>query len=119
MMSHESRTYSFETRLPDPKQMMSVSGLDYLRGILAGDYPAAAISATLNFFPTEFEQGRQGNAKLPAIFEMLRNGYFPADLVRLCMCQCHRHRDSKHTKVLSLAVRHSTSSYLGQPNRLP
>ena len=58
-MTHaESRTYSFETRLPDPKQMMSMSGLDYLRGILAGDFPAAPISATLNFGPTELDQGR-------------------------------------------------------------
>jgi uncharacterized protein (TIGR00369 family) len=54
----ETRTYTFETRLPDPSQMMSMSGLDYLRGILAGDFPAAPISATLNFFPAEFEQGR-------------------------------------------------------------
>jgi uncharacterized protein (TIGR00369 family) len=57
-MSHETRTYTFETRLPDPKQMMSMSGLDYLRGILSGDFPAAPISATLGFGPTEFEQGR-------------------------------------------------------------
>jgi uncharacterized protein (TIGR00369 family) len=38
--------------------MQSMSGLDYLRGVLRGDYPAAPISATLNFYPVEFEVGR-------------------------------------------------------------
>jgi uncharacterized protein (TIGR00369 family) len=57
-MTPQSRTYTFETRLPDPKQMMSMSGLDYLRGILSGDFPAAPIAATLNFYPSAFEHGR-------------------------------------------------------------
>jgi uncharacterized protein (TIGR00369 family) len=57
-MSTETRTYSYEARMPDVAKMMSMSGLDYLRGILSGEFPAAPIAATLGFAPTEFEHGR-------------------------------------------------------------
>jgi len=52
------RTYSYESRTFDPKAALALSGLDYLRGILRGDFPAAPIAATLGFAPTEFEPGR-------------------------------------------------------------
>src|SRR6478735_9012535 len=57
-MSTETRTYSYEARQPDVAKMMSMAGLDYLRGILSGEFPAAPIAATLGFAPTEFEHGR-------------------------------------------------------------
>jgi uncharacterized protein (TIGR00369 family) len=57
-MTTETRTYSFEARLPDVAKMMSMSGLDYLRGILSGEFPAAPIAATLGFAPTDFAHGR-------------------------------------------------------------
>jgi uncharacterized protein (TIGR00369 family) len=57
-----TRTYELEARLPDPARMLSMSGLDYLRGVLTGEHPAAPIAATLAFRPTEFGPGR-------AIFE--------------------------------------------------
>lgn len=53
-----TRTYQFDAREPDLAVMQSMSGLDYLRGILRGDYPAAPISGTLNFYPVEFDVGR-------------------------------------------------------------
>lgn len=53
-----TRTYQFEAREPDLAVMQSMAGLDYLRGVLRGDYPAAPISATLNFYPVEFDVGR-------------------------------------------------------------
>lgn len=53
-----SRTYDFEGRLPDPKTMLSMSGLDYLTALLRGEMPAAPIAHTLNFWPTEFGHGR-------------------------------------------------------------
>jgi uncharacterized protein (TIGR00369 family) len=53
-----SRSYDFEARLPDVKAMMSMSGLDYLTGVLRGEMPAAPIAYTLNFWPTEFSHGR-------------------------------------------------------------
>jgi uncharacterized protein (TIGR00369 family) len=67
-MSTETRTYSFEARLPDVAKMMSMSGLEYLRGILSGEFPAAPIAATLGFAPTEFEHGR-------AVFEGVPDRY--------------------------------------------
>ena len=54
----EQRTYEFESRRTDPAQLLGVSGMDYLRGILNGDYPAAPIAATLGFWPAEFSVGR-------------------------------------------------------------
>jgi uncharacterized protein (TIGR00369 family) len=53
-----ARSYEYEARTPDLSVMLSMPGLDYLRGILRGDYPAAPIAATLGFFPVEFEHGR-------------------------------------------------------------
>lgn len=53
-----ARSYEYEARTPDISLMLSMPGLEYLRGILRGDYPAAPISATLNFFPAEFDHGR-------------------------------------------------------------
>jgi len=52
-----ARTYEYDGRRTDPSQMLSMPGLDYLRGILRGDFPAAPIAATLGFRPTEFEHG--------------------------------------------------------------
>jgi uncharacterized protein (TIGR00369 family) len=51
------RTYEFEGRAPDPAQMLAMSGLDYLRGVMRGDFPAAPIAATLGFAPIELEHG--------------------------------------------------------------
>ena len=53
-----TRTYEYESREFDPAVARSLSGMDYLRGILRGDFPAAPIAATLGFLPTEFEPGR-------------------------------------------------------------
>jgi uncharacterized protein (TIGR00369 family) len=52
------RTYDYESRLPNLAVMQSMPGIDYLRGILRGDFPAAPISATLGFYPVEFDHGR-------------------------------------------------------------
>ena len=52
------RSYDYEARRFDPAVALSVSGLDYLRGVLRGDYPAAPIAATLGFTPVEFDHGR-------------------------------------------------------------
>jgi uncharacterized protein (TIGR00369 family) len=57
-VSRETRTYEYDARTADPAVMRSVSGLEYLAGILRGDYPAAPIAATLNIEPVEFERGR-------------------------------------------------------------
>ena len=53
-----TRTYEYEGRRTDVAKMMSMSGLDYLGGILRGDFPAAPIAATLGFRPAEFSFGK-------------------------------------------------------------
>lgn len=56
-MTTTTRTYDYDARTPDLAHMRSLSGLDYLAGILRGDYPAAPIAATLGFTPVEFAHG--------------------------------------------------------------
>ena len=53
-----ARSYEYEARLPEVSLMLSMPGLDYLRGIIRGDYPSAPISATLSFYPVEADFGR-------------------------------------------------------------
>lgn len=67
-MTNPIRTYNYEGRIPDPAVMQSMPGLDYLRGILRGDFPAAPISATLDFYPVEFDHGRAVFEGTPAPF---------------------------------------------------
>jgi uncharacterized protein (TIGR00369 family) len=52
------RTYQYESRVFDPAIAKAMSGLDYLRGLLRGDFPAAPIAATLGFQPVELAEGR-------------------------------------------------------------
>jgi len=53
-----TRTYEYESRPFDPAVARELSGLDYLRGILRGDLPAAPIAATLGFTISEVDHGR-------------------------------------------------------------
>ncbi len=53
-----TRTYDYEGRLPDPASMLKVSGLEYLQGLLRGEFPAAPIASTLGFWQSEFSHGR-------------------------------------------------------------
>jgi uncharacterized protein (TIGR00369 family) len=52
------RTYEYDGRTTDVAQMLAMSGLDYLRGILRGDFPGAPIASTLGFTLAEVEPGR-------------------------------------------------------------
>jgi uncharacterized protein (TIGR00369 family) len=52
------RTYEYDARPLDPARMLSMPGLDYLRGILRGDFPGAPIASTLGFTLAEVERGR-------------------------------------------------------------
>jgi uncharacterized protein (TIGR00369 family) len=53
-----TRTYEYEARTTDVAFMMSMSGLEYLRGIQSGVYPDAPIAATLGFRLAEVDVGR-------------------------------------------------------------
>jgi uncharacterized protein (TIGR00369 family) len=63
-----TRTYDYEARLPDRATMMSMSGLDYLAGVLRGEQPGAAIAHTLNFTLTDVAHGRAVFEGEPARF---------------------------------------------------
>ncbi len=67
-MTRATRTYDYEAREPDLAVMRSMSGLEYLTGILRGDFPAAPIAATLGIEPIDFGPGRAVFAGAPARF---------------------------------------------------
>lgn len=69
-----TRTYDYESRPFDPAVARGVSGLDYLRGILTGDYPAAPIAATLGFTIAEVDHGRAVFTGAPERFVYNPNG---------------------------------------------
>lgn len=43
---------------PDPREVMELSGLDFIRGVRDGRYPAAPIARTVGFEMDEVEEGR-------------------------------------------------------------
>ena len=61
-----TRTYEYEGRPTDVARMLSMPGLDYLRGIISGEQPAAPIAATLGFKPVEVDFGRAVFEGVPA-----------------------------------------------------
>jgi uncharacterized protein (TIGR00369 family) len=58
-----SRVVTWEDPMPAAEAARTMSGLDYLRALVAGDYPAPPISRLLNFRLVEVEEGR-------AVFEV-------------------------------------------------
>ena len=62
------RTYEFDARGTDVAKMMAMSGLDYLRGILRGDFPGAPIASTLGFTLAEVDHGRAVFTGVPERF---------------------------------------------------
>lgn len=54
----EVRARMAEPGVVSPGQLKAVSGMDFLKGILHGDYPTPPIGMTLDFFPVEGEPGR-------------------------------------------------------------
>ena len=62
------RTYEFDARGTDVAKMMAMPGLDYLRGILRGDFPGAPIASTLGFTLAEVDHGRAVFTGVPERF---------------------------------------------------
>lgn len=52
-----SRTYEYDARPPDLASVRTLTGLEYMRGILAGDFPRPPIAATLGFTLVEVAAG--------------------------------------------------------------
>jgi uncharacterized protein (TIGR00369 family) len=53
-----TRTVSWEDPVEGARRGLELSGLDYLRAMMAGDLPAPPIMATLGFELVEVEEGR-------------------------------------------------------------
>ncbi|HEX4454754.1 MAG TPA: PaaI family thioesterase [Kofleriaceae bacterium] len=53
-----ARTYEYESREFDPAAARALTGLDYMRGVMRGDYPSAPIAATMGFTLVGVETGR-------------------------------------------------------------
>ena len=56
-MNTETRTYDYDPRPFDPSAALAIPGLDYMRGIIRGDFPAPPIAATLGFTIIDVDQG--------------------------------------------------------------
>ena len=69
-----TRTYDYDDRPFDPAAVRASSGLDYMRGILRGDFPAAPIAATLGFTISEVDFGRAVFTGTPDRFAYNPNG---------------------------------------------
>jgi len=69
-----TRTYDYDDRPFDPAAVRALSGLDYMRGILHGDFPGAPIAATLGFTLSEVDLGRATFTGTPDRFAYNPNG---------------------------------------------
>ncbi|MFD2935564.1 PaaI family thioesterase [Spirosoma flavum] len=63
-----TRTYSWEDQAIGVKVGSTLSGMDYLRGIIAGKYPAAAIANTLDMQIEAVEEGKVTFSIVPQEF---------------------------------------------------
>jgi uncharacterized protein (TIGR00369 family) len=68
MTARVTRTYDYDSRTTDVALMMSVPGIEYLRGILRGDFPGAPIASTLGFTLAEVDPGRAVFTGVPERF---------------------------------------------------
>ncbi|HEY6038771.1 MAG TPA: PaaI family thioesterase [Kofleriaceae bacterium] len=57
-MTTVTRTYDYDARAFDPAIARTMSGLDYMRGVLRGEFPGAPIAGTLGFTLSEVDTGR-------------------------------------------------------------
>jgi uncharacterized protein (TIGR00369 family) len=54
----KTRTYTFDARRADPREIIQWSGLEYLQKVFSGEVAGAAIAQTLGFAPLSLERGR-------------------------------------------------------------
>lgn len=67
-MSTATRTYDYDNRAFDPAIARAMSGLEYMRGVLRGDFPGAPIASTMGFTLAEVDTGRAVFAGTPDRF---------------------------------------------------
>jgi uncharacterized protein (TIGR00369 family) len=61
-----TRTFTWEDPLASARRGMELSGLDYLRAMMAGELPPPPIAVMLDMFPVEMDEGRAVFAATPA-----------------------------------------------------
>ena len=74
--AERTRTITWEDPVPTAMRGLEMSGLDYLRALMAGELPPPPIALTLGFLPVEVEEGRAVFAADPAEYH-----YNPIGLV--------------------------------------
>jgi uncharacterized protein (TIGR00369 family) len=53
-----TRTYSYDARRFDPKEMLGLTGLEFLQRVFSGEVAGGSIASTLGFAPHTLESGR-------------------------------------------------------------
>jgi uncharacterized protein (TIGR00369 family) len=89
-----TRTYDYESREFDPAIARSMSGLDYMRGVMRGDFPSAPIAATMGFTIADVAEGRAVFEGTPARFVynpigVVHGGWFATLLDSAMGCAVH------------------------------
>jgi uncharacterized protein (TIGR00369 family) len=89
-----ARTYEYESREFDPAVAHALSGLDYMRGVMRGDYPSAPIAATMGFSLVDVDKGRAVFEGAPQRFVynpigVVHGGWFATLLDSAMGCAVH------------------------------
>jgi uncharacterized protein (TIGR00369 family) len=89
-----ARTYEYESREFDPEIARVLPGLDYMRGVMRGDYPSAPIAATMGFTLVDVDKGRAVFEGTPARFVynpigVVHGGWFATLLDSAMGCAVH------------------------------
>jgi uncharacterized protein (TIGR00369 family) len=89
-----ARTYEYESREFDPEIARALPGLDYMRGVMRGDYPSAPIAATMGFSLVDVDKGRAVFEGTPARFVynpigVVHGGWFATLLDSAMGCAVH------------------------------
>ncbi|WP_198175416.1 PaaI family thioesterase [Spirosoma telluris] len=89
-----TRTYSWEDQTIGAKVGATLSGLDYLQGMMAGLYPAPAIANTLDMSVESVEEGKVVFSIVPQEFHYNPIGAVHGEFSALCL--------TRHSPALSI-----------------
>lgn len=85
MAEERERTYGWEDPIEGARTAKTLSGLDYLQGIVDGQYPQPPICETLGFELTDVADGKAAYAVVPEEFHYNGTGSVHSGLVHtLC-----------------------------------
>lgn len=89
-----TRTYTWDARHTDPRQLARLSGLEYLEKVFSGEMPGAPIASTPDFQPVRLEKGMVAFEGEPAQFAYnplgsVHGGYAASLLDTVLGCAIH------------------------------